>query len=119
MASIKVFIELAVNIPEHDPPLGQAEHSISISFSSVIFPVSNSPTASKAVAKSIDVPSLSFPAFIGPPLTKIVGTLTRKAPIIIPGVILSQFGMHIIASSLWAFITVSIDEAMISRLGRE
>ncbi len=29
MASISVFIEFAVNIPEHEPPLGQALHSIS------------------------------------------------------------------------------------------
>ena len=36
---------------------------------------------------------------IGPPLTKMVGTFTLKAPISIPGVILSQFGMQIKASS--------------------
>ena len=37
IASHKVFIEFAVNIPEQDPPLGQAEHSISLNSSSLIF----------------------------------------------------------------------------------
>jgi len=100
IASISVFIELAVNIPEHDPPLGQALHSISVSSSSVISPFSNFPTASNAVAKSIGVPSCVYPFAIGPPETNTVGTSTRSPPIIIPGTILSQFGIAIIASNL-------------------
>ena len=119
IASISVFMEFAVNIPEHDPPLGQALHSISVNFSSVISPASNSPTPSKTVARSIGVPSSMCPAAIGPPDTNTVGTSTRKAPMIIPGTILSQLGMAIIASSLCAFMTVSMEFAMISRLGRE
>ncbi len=63
-------------------------------------PLLNLPTASKAVVRSIGVPSFLYPFFIGPPLTKTVGTLTRNAPIIIPGTILSQFGIQIIASSI-------------------
>ena len=49
----------------------------------------------------------------------IVGTFTLKAPINIPGTILSQFGIHTKASKQCAFITVSTEFAIISRLGRE
>ena len=119
IASINVFIELAVNIPEQEPPLGHALHSMSSNSSSVISPASCFPTASKAVAKSIGVPSFVWPFDIGPPDTKIVGTFTLNAPIIIPGTILSQFGIQIIASNLCACITVSIELAIISLEGRE
>ena len=119
IASQSVFIEFAVNIPLQLPPLGQALHSISCSLFSSILPSLNAPTASKAEFKSKIVPSSSLPAFIGPPLTKIVGTFTRNAPISIPGTILSQFGIQIIASKLCAFIIVSIESAMSSRLGSE
>ena len=34
MASVRQFIELAVNMPEHDPHVGQAERSTSASPSS-------------------------------------------------------------------------------------
>ena len=44
----------------------------------------------------------SRPASIGPPETKIVGTLARAAPMSMPGTILSQFGMQISASKQWA-----------------
>jgi hypothetical protein len=64
-------------------------------------------------------PSLVLPAFIGPPLTKIVGMLTRSAPIIMPGVILSQFGMHTMPSNQCAETTVSTESAISSRLGSE
>ncbi len=119
IASQSVFIEFAVNIPLQLPPLGQASHSISCSLFSSILPFAYAPTASNAEFKSSIVPSLSFPALIGPPLTKIVGTFTRNAPISIPGTILSQFGIQIIASRLWAFIIVSIESAINSRLGSE
>ncbi|CAM3446881.1 hypothetical protein HELA111659_10285 [Helicobacter labetoulli] len=119
IASQSVFIEFAVNIPLQLPPLGQAWHSISCNLFSSILPLSKAPTASNAEFKSSIVPSFSCPAFIGPPLTNIVGTFTRNAPISIPGTILSQFGRQIIASKAWAFITDSIQSAISSRLGRE
>ncbi len=99
IASHKVFIEFAVNIPEQEPPLGQAEHSISLNSSSLILLASYAPTASKTELRLIFSPFLVTPERIGPPLTKIVGTLTLKAPISIPGVILSQFGIQIKASN--------------------
>ncbi len=64
------------------------------------------------------VPSESRPFFIGPPETKTVGTFTRSAPMTMPGTILSQLGMHTMASSWCAFIMVSTESAMSSRLGR-
>ncbi|MNM80629.1 hypothetical protein D3C81_926010 [compost metagenome] len=119
IASISVFMEFAVNIPEQLPPLGHALHSMSLSSSSLIKPASCLPTASKAVDRSMAVPSLVYPFRMGPPLTKIVGTSTRSAPIIIPGTILSQLGIAIIASNLCAFMTLSIELAINSRLGSE
>ena len=58
IASHSVFIEFAVNIPEQLPPLGQALHSISFSSSALISLVSNLPTASNAVDRSIGSPFL-------------------------------------------------------------
>ena len=34
-ASVRQFMEFAVNIPEHDPQVGQAERSYSATFSSL------------------------------------------------------------------------------------
>ena len=49
---------------------------------------------------AISFPSIStFPASIGPPDTKIVGTFRRMVAMSIPGVILSQFEIHTIASA--------------------
>ena len=73
IASQSTFIELAVNMPEQEPPDGQALHSISYSSASVIWPSARLPTASKAVARSMGVPSARCPAFIGPPETNTVG----------------------------------------------
>ena len=65
------------------------------------------------------MPSEVRPASIGPPLTKMVGMLQRAAAIIIPGTILSQLGMQIMASKRWASIMVSTQSAISSRLGSE
>ena len=83
----------AVNRPEQLPAPGQAHFSSSITSSSVIFPAEYAPTASKTVIKSAGLP-LYCPDFIGPPVTTILGTFTRAAPIIIPGTTLSQLGIR-------------------------
>ena len=93
---------LAVNMPEHEPQVGQAFSSMSCSWARVILLAETLPTASKTVARSIASPVLALPAFMGPPLTKMVGMLTRAAPIIIPGTILSQLGMQTTPSKQWA-----------------
>ena len=58
MASVKQFMELAVNMPAHDPQVGHAAFSIAVKSFSVILPESTAPTDSKTVTRSI------FPAFV-------------------------------------------------------
>lgn len=98
-ASVRQFIELAVNMPEHDPQVGQALASmISTSESAAV----SSPAAIMAsMRSSLCSPSVkvAFPASIGPPETKTVGMLRRMAAINMPGVILSQLEMHTRASA--------------------
>ncbi len=61
---------------------------------------------------------LTLPDSIGPPDTKTVGMLIRRAAISMPGVILSQFEMQTIASAQCALTMYSTLSAMISRDGR-
>src|SRR5438067_7908028 len=101
-ASQRQFIELAVNMPEQEPQVGQACCSISLSCFSVIAPAETLPTPSKTVARSIFCPlDGTTPARIGPPETKTAGMLTRAAAIIMPGTILSQLGMQTTPSKQW------------------
>ena len=60
---------------------------------------------------------LTLPASIGPPDTKITGILIRIAAINIPGVILSQFEIHTMASAQCAFTIYSTLSAINSLLG--
>ena len=62
---------------------------------------------------------LIFPASIGPPETKIAGMFSRIAAISMPGVILSQLEMQIIASAQWALTMYSTLSAITSREGSE
>ena len=116
--SIRQFIELAVNIPEHDPQEGQAKSSNTLSRASSIFPACSAPTPSKTEMRSTVSPSGVLPAAIGPPETKMAGMSTRIAAINIPGTILSQLGMHTMPSNRWASIMVSTQSAMSSREGK-
>ena len=86
-------MELAVNIPEQDPQVGHAFCSMSRSFSSDIFPAWKAPTPSKTDVNVSGSPVDYVPPSIGPPDTKMEGTLVLNAAINIPGVILSQFGI--------------------------
>ena len=56
---------------------------------------------------------------MGPPDTNTAGMFRRIAAISIPGVILSQLEMQIMASALWALHIYSTLSAMMSRLGKE
>ena len=116
--SHKQFIELAVNIPEHEPHVGHAEFSNSHSSFSSIVPFSYEPTASNIVVREISLP-LCLPASIGPPLTKTAGILTLSAAITIPGTILSQLGIKTNASNAWAFAIHSIESAISSLVTKE
>src|SRR5690625_1084376 len=90
MASDRQFMEFAVYIPAQDPQLGHTDFSTSLSPFSSKSPALKAPTASKADDRESSF-SLFFPASMGPPDTKIVGRLSLRAPIIMPGTILSQF----------------------------
>ena len=116
-ASVRQFIELAVNIPEHEPHVGQALRSYSATFSSDAVE-----SAAMTMASTRSRPwlaSLVLPASIGPPETKITGMFRRNEAISMPGVILSQLEMQTMASAQWALTMYSTESAMISRLGSE
>ena len=114
-ASLRLFIELAVNIPEQEPHVGQAECSTS---STCLSLTESSPASIITSIRSRARPS-RCPASMGPPDTKIAGILSRMAAISMPGVILSQLLIHTIASALWAFTIYSTLSAIRSREGSE
>ena len=100
IASLRQFIELAVNMPEQEPQVGQAAASI---FSSSSSETRSSPAATiESIRSSLAGPvaSCSRPASMGPPETKIVGRFRRRAARSMPGVILSQLEMQTRASAL-------------------
>ncbi|MPN11879.1 hypothetical protein SDC9_159188 [bioreactor metagenome] len=115
IASLRQFMELAVNIPEQEPQVGQAALSTLAICASEIF---SSAACTIASTRSSCFPS-SSPASIGPPETKTVGIFSRMVAISIPGVILSQLEIQIMASALWAFTMYSTLSAIRSRDGRE
>ena len=118
-ASVRQFIELAVNMPEHEPQVGQAERSITATSASETLVSAAATIASMRSTLRAPVESLTLPASIGPPETKTAGMLSRSAAISMPGVILSQFEMHTSASAQWALAMYSTLSAMISREGSE
>ena len=113
-------MELAVNMPEQEPQVGQAERSMVWT--------SSSDTRSSAAATMASTRSSAFvspldrttlPASIGPPETKTTGMLRRIEAINMPGVILSQLEMQTIASAQWALTIYSTESAISSREGSE
>ena len=118
-ASVRQFIELAVNMPEHEPQVGQAERSITATSASETFVSAAATIASMRSTLRAPVESLTLPASIGPPETKTAGMLSRSAAISMPGVILSQFEMHTSASAQWALAMYSTLSAITSREGSE
>ena len=115
MASVRQFIELAVNMPEQQPQPGQAAASMRATSASSFDGSADWTMAS--IRSSFAAPAT--PASIGPPETKTAGMFSRIAAISIPGVILSQLLMQTMASALWAPTMYSTLSAMISRDGRE
>ena len=115
MASVRQFIELAVNMPEQQPQPGQ-ERASTRAISSSEREVSADWTIA-SIRSSFRSPST--PASMGPPETKTAGMFSRIAAMSIPGVILSQLLMHTMASALCALTMYSTLSAMISREGRE
>src|SRR5690606_28270680 len=118
-ASVRQFIELAVNMPEHEPHVGHASRSMSMTSSSVKASLAAATMASIRSMERLSPLSVTLPASIGPPETNTVGMLRRSAAMSIPGVILSQLEMQTMASTAWALIMYSTESAMSSRDGRE
>src|SRR5690606_26857116 len=116
MASVRQFMELAVNMPEQEPQVGHAERSYSAACSSLA--LGSAAITMASTRSSLWTDSLVLPASMGPPETKMTGMLRRNAAISMPGVILSQLEMHTRASAQWAFTMYSTESAMISRDGR-
>ena len=82
-ASLRQFMLLAVNMPEHDPQVGQADRSISPSSASLtlasldaIIESMRSSLRTSGLPSRPCVPTI-LPASIGPPDTKMVGMLRR------------------------------------------
>src|SRR6201997_1769509 len=117
-ASVRQFIELAVNIPEQEPQVGQAERSITSTSLSLTL---SSAAATMASIRSTDLIlplMLTLPDSMGPPETNTVGMLSRSAAISMPGVILSQLEMQTSASAQCALTMYSTLSAISSREGR-
>ena len=111
-------MELAVNMPEQEPQVGQAERSITSTSASL---TEVSAAATMASMRSTDrvLPLMvTLPASIGPPDTNTVGILMRSAAISMPGVILSQLEMQTMASAQCALTMYSTLSAISSREGR-
>ena len=108
-------MELAVNMPEQLPQVGQAQASIAATSESLT--VGSADLTMASIRSSLALPST--PASMGPPETTIVGMLSRMAAMSMPGVILSQLLMQTRASALWALTIYSTLSAMMSREGRE
>ena len=108
-------MELAVNIPEQEPQVGQEQCSISCrSLSDMV--VSAALTMASIRSRCW---SFQTPASIGPPETKMVGMFRRMVASSMPGVILSQLLMQTSASALWALTMYSTLSAMRSLDGKE
>ena len=128
IASVRQFIELAVNIPAQEPQVGQADSSISLSSASetaasadaIIESIRSSlrPVGTFRSAPSATVLTI-LPASIGPPDTNTVGMFSRRAAISMPGVILSQLETQTRPSAQCALTMYSTESAMSSRLGSE
>src|SRR5690606_31405185 len=121
-ASVRQFMELAVNMPEHEPQVGQALRSMfwtSASLTWLSAALTMASTKSSFISTFLVPVSMTLPASIGPPETNTTGILRRMAAISIPGVILSQFEMHTMASAQCALTMYSTESAISSREGSE
>ena len=119
-ASVRQFIELAVNMPEQEPQVGQAASSMLSRSSSETESLTASAMAEIRFRRLRTVPStrMAVPPSIGPPETNTVGMFRRMAAIIMPGVILSQLEMQISASAQCALTMYSTESAIKSRRGQ-
>ena len=107
-ASVRQFIELAVNMPEQEPQVGQAERSIDCDVLVGDLVVGRGDHGvDRGRAPAACRRRIALPASIGPPETKTVGMFSRSAAISMPGVILSQLEMQTMASAQCALTMYS------------
>ena len=116
IASHRQFMELAVNMPEQEPQPGQALFSMASS-SPVDFPRFERATAFE-YADEVELPRRPAGQHRSA-ADMMVGRLTRTAAMSMPGMILSQLGMHTMPSKQWATDMVSTQSAITSRLASE
>ena len=109
-------MELAVNMPEQDPQVGQAERSYSATCSSLA--LSSTAITMASTRSSLCSDNLVLPASMGPPETNTTGMFRRMAAFSMPGVILSQLEIQTMASAQWALTMYSTESEMMSRDGR-
>ena len=122
IASVRQFIEFAVNMPEQDPQVGHADSSMASSCSSDTEGSAEATIGSIRSSLRPEEPAASpagAPASIGPPDTNTVGMFSRMVAMSMPGVILSQFEMQTMASAQCALTMYSTESAISSRLGSE
>ena len=117
-ASARQFMEFAVNIPAHEPHVGHASSSSSLSSASVMVPAFTLPMPSNTEIR-LTLPPFQFPVSIGPPVTATAGMLSLSMAMSMPGVILSQFGTSARPSKGWACAMTSTESAINSLLARE
>src|SRR5580692_12814402 len=109
-------------MPEQDPQVGQADSSMASSWSSDTDGSAEATMGSIRSSLRPEEPAASpagAPASIGPPDTNTVGMFSRMVAMSMPGVILSQLEMQIIASAQCALTMYSTESAISSRLGSE
>ena len=119
-ASTRKFIELAVNIPEHEPQVGQAFSSMRSRSVSLTLSFAESAMAEmRSSLRTVPSTRVVRPPSIGPPETNTVGMFRRSAASSIPGVILSQLETHTSTSAQCALTMYSTESAISSREGSE
>jgi hypothetical protein len=113
------FMELAVNMPEQEPQVGQAFCSISATSASVTVVGGGDHRIDQVETARRRRFRIDLARFHRPAGDEDAGMLSRMAAISMPGVILSQLEMQTIASAQWALTMYSTLSAMTSREGSE
>src|SRR5699024_7364964 len=100
-ATVRQFMEFAVNIPEQEPQVGQADSSTIARPASSTFALADAVTAVIRSVGALATPSplTALLATIVPSETKMVGMFKLKAALSMSGVIMSQLEIQTCASA--------------------
>src|SRR5690606_39450254 len=111
--SVRQFIELAVNMPEREPHVGQADSSMRWMSASETFSLTASLIASTRSSDRTDPSTrVARPDSMGPPETNTVGMFRRSAACSMPGVLLSQVERHTSPPAQGALTTYSAESEL-------